>query len=117
MSIWKPDPVEEEPVVTLFNWRVFGAPSPDKKEIHHHFNGYNLEEGSGRVSSNIIAFDLETKTGTTRSGRKYQLVGSPNYNSDAYYVFKQWLRINQVDETEVTDVTSEYLPAVETDES
>lgn len=117
MSVWKTAPVEEEPVITLGSWWVFAAPSPDGKETDHHFAGYNLGEGSGRISSKIVSFDIETRTGITRSGRKYQLVGSPGYNSDARYVFARWLRINNLDVADTTDVTQEYLPTGEADES
>lgn len=110
MAIWRTVPVENDPKIGLSNWRVFAVPSPNGEEIDHHFNGYNIYYGSGegRVSSKIVEFDQEQMVGTTRSGRKYQLLASPGFNLDADYVFQRWLDINKVNEEDVTDVTEEY---------
>jgi hypothetical protein len=113
MPIWRTLPVDDEPIITLRKWTVFGALSPGGDEIDHHFNGYHDAGREGRVSSKIVIFDPQTKVGVTKSGRKYQLLDGPGYNADASYVFDQWVQINNVDRAEVSDVTAEYLPTEE----
>lgn len=91
MPVWKPESIDREPEVSLRDWIVY--------EINdtRHFVGYNIHEGSGRVSSPIIKFDREKMTGVTRSGRVYHLIGESNYNADAAYTWQQWCRINGFD--------------------
>lgn len=116
-GIWPTRPVEDEPVIALHSWNVFCVPSPNGEEADHHFNGYSGGPsssyfgggGEGRVSSKIIEFNQEKMIGTTRSGRKYQLIGPPGFNGDAQYVYHRWLGINNVTEEQVMDVTPEYL--------
>lgn len=102
-GLWR---VSDDPSVELTHWWVFETPEGD-----HHFNGYNHSgwDGEGRVSSKIVEFDMETKTGITRSGRKYILKGLPAYNGDAHYVFDGWLRINKLTRDDISDATGDYL--------
>lgn len=100
-GIWQ---VSDAPSVELVKWWVFETPEGD-----HHFNGYNITVGEGRVSSKIVEFDMATKTGITRSGRKYTLAGIPAYHSDAAYVLDAWLRINSLTRDQIKDATGEYL--------
>jgi len=101
-GIWKTSPVSETPELELSSWRVMQTETGER-----HFVGYNLTEGEGRVSSAIQTFDKDTMRGVTRTGRVYQLVGSPGFNSDAMYVWGRWKRINEV--TEELDVSEELV--------
>jgi hypothetical protein len=117
MTIWRTQPVTDEPVIALHSWWVFAVPSPTGEDVDHHFNGYSGGVsssmfgggGEGRVSSKIVEFNQEKMLGTTRSGRKYQLIGPPGYNGDAQYVYRRWLGINNVTEDDVNDATGDYL--------
>ena len=113
MPVWKTASVDEQPIISLECWWIFRVPSLDEQATDDHFCGYNpgpgFFGGEGRVSSKIVEWDSERMIGTTRSGRKYLLIGEPLFNADASYVYKQWLRLNNVDEDAVVDVTDEYL--------
>lgn len=79
---------------------------PDKSR---HLVG--LTYGEGRVSSKIVAFDKDTMTFTTRTGRKYLARrGGSAFNIAAAYLFETWCAINNVTDDEVVDVTKEYDP-------
>jgi hypothetical protein len=47
-----------------------------------HFVGFNMLRGNGRVSTPIAEFDPVTRTGKTRSGRRYRLVGRAGHDAD-----------------------------------
>jgi hypothetical protein len=85
-SVWAVAPVEEEPELQLARWRVYA--------VGHgrHFVGYNVTHREGRVSTAITSFDPETRRGVTASGRVYELIGAPGYDSHGDYVFGIWLR-------------------------
>ncbi len=89
MPVWSTIPVDEQPEITLVQWRVFEA-SDGKR----YFNGYAVENREGRVSSTIIEFDHDTMRGRTRTGRVYQLSGRQGYSTDANYVLGVWLQVN-----------------------
>jgi hypothetical protein len=110
MSIWRTRAVKVEPDIRLTHWQVFSIPSLDGEGRDHHFNGCAARAGDpGRVSSRIVNFDSETMIGTTRSGREYQLVGSPGgRRGDPNYVWDQWANFNKVDPKKVINVTNEY---------
>ncbi len=109
-GIWKTNPVTDEPVIELVKWSVFRVPAPNgDPRGDQHFNGYSTSQYEGRVSSKIMAFDQETMVGTTRSGRKYQLMGQPGYDGDAAYIRDHWLRMNHLKEDDVEDATGDYL--------
>jgi hypothetical protein len=82
-SIWKPPLVYDQPIISLLQWSVMETPTGDR-----HFVGYNQVDCEGRVSSSIQSFDASTTKGVTRSGRIYQLVGEPGYDSDALWVWE-----------------------------
>jgi hypothetical protein len=106
MAIWR---VGAQTVVELTQWQVLEIPSLDGEGRDHHFNGSAARAGDpGRVSSRIVNFNHKTMTGTTRSGRKYQLVGPPGYGGDSDYVWNQWAAFNKVDPKKVSNVTKEY---------
>lgn len=102
MTIWRTTPVSQTPVLSLARWSVMQTETGSR-----HFVGYNVTEGEGRVSSAIVVYDPATRQGHTSTGRIYQLVGEPGYDSDASYTWNQWVAINRV--TEQVDVTEEYL--------
>lgn len=108
MSIWAASSVEQTPVIELVYWEVFEVEAPKQPNIYdRHFAGYNITEMEGRVSSKIISFDKETRIGTTRSGRRYQLIGDPGFHDeDTRYTLNQWLAFNRI--TSYNFVTDEY---------
>jgi len=110
MGLWRPGTVKAEPVVKLTRWQVFSIPSLDRgKGRDHHFNGRADACGDpGRVSSRIVSFNSKKMIGTTRSGRKYQLVGRSCPDPDPEYVWAHWARRNKVDPERVVNVTREY---------
>lgn len=106
-GIWRPDPLDMEPVTELYQWQVFEVPSIDQDDRDRHFVG-TCRSDPGRVSSRIMDFNKETMTGTSRSGRKYKLVGMPGFHNEAAYVWSRFMSINKIDEKEVTNVTERY---------
>lgn len=107
-GVWKTSSVEETPTIELSRWVVYEVPAPTGRENSkdHHFCGWNVTEGEGRVSSKIVAWNRETRTGITRSDRKYKLVGESALNMDAAYVWERWKQINSI--TEFVDVSALY---------
>lgn len=104
MSIWTTLPVEDEPSVTITDWRIFEVIGGGRTT--RHFVGYNDSEQEGRVSSAIQNFDIATMKGTTNSGRVYQLSGRPYYNREADYVWDYWKKLNEIENEK--DVTDDY---------
>ena len=104
MSIWTTLPVEDEPSVTITDWRIFEVIGGGRTT--RHFVGYNDSEQEGRVSSAIQNFDIATMKGTTNSGRVYQLSGRPYYNREAGYVWDYWKKLNEIENEK--DVTDDY---------
>ena len=102
--LYIPAPIEEAPEVVLSQWTVYQLPDGD-----HHFVGYNLLEGAGRVSSKIVAFNKDTMIGTTRSGRIYKLQGEPGTSMQAVYVWNAWLNFNDIAGPLCTDVSDQYF--------
>ena len=60
----------------------------------------------GTQQTTILKYDENTHRGVTQSGRVYELVGAPGYDSDAMYVWGVWL--NKTGNPENIDITSEY---------
>lgn len=81
-------PVSLEPVTVMSAWRLQQVNWDSGERTRHLVGRANRE---GRVCSDIRQFDLSTMTATTRSGRRYQLVGPPGFDRDAQYVFNVWL--------------------------
>lgn len=107
-GIWKTKSVDEVPEVELADWIVIEVPSTiEGMPSDHHFVGYNLTEHEGRTSSKLIAWNRETRIGTTRSGRTYKLVGESGPDGDALYVLSRWLKINAI--TDYKDVSELYV--------
>ena len=108
-GLWKTRTVDEQPDLELVKWNVFAVPSPKGDRVSHHFNGYCPANYEGRVSSEIVEFDMETKVGKTRSGRTYQLQGQPGFDGDAHYVFRNWISMYGVGDDDIEDATGDYL--------
>lgn len=104
MTVWVASPVAEVASVQLVRWRVYETSAGDR-----HFAGRNVQRGTGRVSTAIVAFDAATQCGRTESGRVYELVGRPGRDTDGDYVWGRWLKING--NPTWRDVSEEYTPA------
>jgi len=105
-GLWKPSPVDQVPTLELASWTVYEVLGKDGVSKEYHFVGYNITEYEGRVSSKIINYDKESKTGVTRSGRQYILRGESGFNSDAAYVWNNWCSFNKVNN--FIDVSKEF---------
>lgn len=92
--------------VSLRRWRVMEIASKDGV-LSRHVYGHDITNNLGRASSPIQAFDLETMTATTRSGKTYFLVGLPGSAKLGRAAWRKWCRDNAV--ASEKDVTDEYL--------
>lgn len=101
MPIWRVSAVSEQPEILLCSWTVY-----ETERGERHFVGKNMEEGTGRVSSAIANYDVLSKTGTTRSGRRYVLHGGPGIDDNAAHTWEVWKIVNKV--TLVINVSAEY---------
>ncbi|REG52094.1 hypothetical protein B0G80_8610 [Paraburkholderia sp. BL6669N2] len=100
MSIYMSSGAE---MVLLERWSIRQS---DKGE--RHFVGYDILACDGRVSTPIRSFDPVTRTATTASGSKYQLVGRAGRDSDGEYV---WSIASKAWGIGVwTDVTPDLVP-------
>jgi len=104
--VYRPLPVDIVPEVILTRWLVFEVSSPHWEGRSRHFVGHNVNDGDGRVSSEIKQFDKEKMIGITRSGRAYHLKGEPAANIDALYVWDVWC--NDCKAFDIKDVSNEY---------
>ncbi len=103
-GIWQTPSVLDQPQIHLVRWRVLEVRNRDLK-LEGHFVGYNIDGHEGRVSTSITFFDPATRKGGTRSGRIYELIGPPGYDSDAGWVWEVWSKLNKM--TDEKDVTAE----------
>lgn len=101
MSVRSAPPVDDQPFVEITQWTVFQFPDGDR-----HLVGYIGKISEGRVSSKIMS--RNDRVLTTRSGRKYRLVGEPGYDDDANYVWRRWCEFNSVDPDSAIDVSADY---------
>lgn len=102
MSIWSVASVDREPEIGLRRWRVM-----ETERGEHHFVGQCVASNTGRVSSAIVSFDRQSRTGRTRSGRRYTLIGDPGDDPDGMHTWSIWVISNNV--TRQTNVSSQYL--------
>ena len=101
-GIWKTQPVDSQPRLRLSRWRIMRT---ERGEIH--FVGYAVDNHEGRVSTAIESLDLAARSGVTRSGRLYELIGEPGRDPDGDYTWTMWARANGVIRAE--DATAELL--------
>lgn len=105
-SIWATPNVSAQPEVLLIRWRVIEILTAGL-QIERHFIGYNFKDREGRVSTAIQEMDFAARRGVTCSGRVYELIGPPGHDPDGEWVWKNWVRVNQV--TNESDVTEEVM--------
>jgi hypothetical protein len=74
-----------------------------------HFVGHSRESFDGRVSTEIVEFDVESRTARTASGRRYVLLGPSGYDADAEYVWKRVASALGSGQA-WTDVTEQLIP-------
>jgi hypothetical protein len=82
--------------VVLSDWNILQAPSKDDGLLEI-FVGYCVNDGFGRMSTLIQSFDEANKTGITKSGSTYSLVGEPGMpHEDAIFVLEARLGYERV---------------------
>lgn len=100
MPVWKVISVDDQPVITVRDWKIFRYVEGDV------ICGYCIENMEGRVSSYIQEFDKENMVAKTTSGRIYQLQPYRYcLDPDAQYVLNRILFANNI---EMEDVSNEY---------
>lgn len=104
--IYRPLPPSVIPELVLTRWQVYKVKSNLWESTTNHFVGYNLTEGSGRVSSAIVSYDAVQKLGVTESGRIYHLKGDSGWDRDADYVWNVWRSRNEI--TEVINLSEDF---------
>jgi hypothetical protein len=91
MPVWRTAPVSDEPEIALVRWSVL-----ETDDGQRHLVGARQDGLGGRVSSAVVELNVVARTGVTRSGRRYSLVGAPGFDLDADYVWNAWRRLNEV---------------------
>lgn len=92
--------------ISLRRWRVMEIESPDGSRTRHVW-GHDVTNNQGRASSPIQAFEVDSMSVTTRSGKTYKLVGLPGNAKLGRSAWLKWCRDNSVVSDQ--DVTDEYL--------
>ena len=82
--------VQDQPLTTLTHWQLIKVRRADGT-FSRHLKG--RANGEGRASTSIVALDTVRLQATTESGCMYVLE-RPGRDSDADWVFGNWLRIN-----------------------
>ena len=110
-DIWPIASVTDQPEISLRDWQVFEVQLPARASKTRHFVGYAIENNAGQVSSAIQSFDPKTMRGITESGRVYQLVGKPGWDSDGDHTWRRWKGICGItDELKVTELVMGLCP-------
>ncbi len=104
MQIRKVPSESENPA--LRRWRVIEVRRKNGARTRHLL-GHDVTLDEGRASSSITAFNRETMTATTHSGRVYTLVGVPGRARKSEDVWRNWCEVNGV--VAEMDVTHEYF--------
>ena len=99
VQVWAPTSVDQTPVIELARWSVIRFSDGIIRLV-----GYNLTEREGRVSSRVVEYDKKARTFTTRSGRRYILVGEPGHSRDGWYVMTSCYA-----NAEYTEITEEFI--------
>ncbi|MBI4808073.1 MAG: hypothetical protein HY799_03885 [Nitrosomonadales bacterium] len=92
--------------ISLRRWRVMEIESLDGVRSRHVW-GHDVTNNLGRSSSQIEAFDRETMTATTHSGKIYHLVGLPGNSKLGRAAWGKWCKDNGI--ASEADVTNDYL--------
>lgn len=107
MSVYRPAPTSEVPVLHLSAWRIFKIKSKLRRLSGAVvLVGRDESTGHGRVSSALKKWNAATREAITQSGRVYKIVGDSGMSLDAAYVFDVWCKRWRV--TNTTDVTARY---------
>lgn len=116
MPVWEMPAVDSQPVVRLMQWTVVKVSSTDGTVSAEFIHGRDIDQGIGRCSTPILAWDADERVAVTRSGRRYQLIGPPGLNRDSEYVFNS--KFAQVLEQCISeDVSANFAPATEPEPS
>ena len=103
-GVWvTPDPLEQ-PELSISRWRIIEITHKRQKE--RRLSGFVVENQEGRLSTPLIAIDLDKKQCVTRSTRIYNLIGPPALDDDAEYVLRAWMSANGI--KNIRDVSFEY---------
>ena len=74
--------------VVLSDWNILQVASEDGGMLEI-FVGFSVKDGIGRMSTLIQSYDEFNKTGITKSGSTYSLIGEPGMpHDDAIYVLE-----------------------------
>ena len=103
-GIHRIQPVATEPETGMSQWTMYLVTDVHGDKTRHLVGSAN---GEGRVTSPIKAIDTGRRTATSESGRLYRLLGDSGSDSDARYVFDNWLQLTQ------TRVVRDVTPALE----
>lgn len=104
-NIWQTPTPDETPTKWLQKWQIYkvtkAANMPDRFGLH--FVGYEYRDGYGVVSSKIESFDSIKMSGTTETGRVYQLIGLPGPDMHALHTLGSWTKLWGLDVENITD--------------
>lgn len=84
MALWSTRPVENQPALTLSEWRVMELLDGERHLVEF------CMENRRKSKSPVIELKQDSLRTTTTAGRLYFLGGVPGHNADAMYVWSQW---------------------------
>lgn len=106
MPVWTIEPISEQPVSVMLDWRVYEVQQADRAERTRHFAGSVGRDYDGQSGSAVVSFDPATRCGLSELGRIYKLAGrGSGLGMNAEYVWNTWKRKSGA--TDVVDVTTE----------
>lgn len=104
MTVYRAPPVEAQPEVGLSQWRIYEVTEGD----HHGVGLITKSPYDGRVTSKIMQWDPDSRIFTTRSGRRYSLIGDSRPCLDAEFVWAAWCSAYGIDPSTAKDVSDQY---------
>ena len=110
-SVWHSAPVSDKPRVVLVDWHVCELQLPDRAERTRHFAGTKAQDGHGKASTAIVAFDPVARRGATESGRVYELEGSTGLEVNAACAWDAFVHVNRA--VNIVDVSAEITELME----
>lgn len=113
MPVWIPESTEKQPEIQLDSWRIIRVKYKKEDDLTDDRLIGVVSDMSGRLSSDIKSFNKDRLEATTRSGRRYKLVGRNTLTSNGEYMLN---RIKAIAYS-VEDVTHEYFDDDVNDES
>ncbi len=101
-----------KPHITLTKWSVYETPTHgEDAPWTRHLVGYSKEHGAGQTSAALVAVDPARRVALTKSGRLYQLAGSPGHCLAGKLVWQGWKLLSGVQKEK--DVTDEVWDVME----